>query len=74
MVSARWNHPHTIEDLKTNISETIESINQITFLSGTKYGEMSECLHSGEWWALSAPFMNCISGFIELYLTYFVLL
>jgi hypothetical protein len=31
--------------------------------SGTEYGEMSERLHSGEWWALPAPFMNCILRF-----------
>jgi hypothetical protein len=42
--------------------------------SGAEYGEMSECLHSGEWWALPAPFMNFISGFIVFYFTYFVLL
>jgi hypothetical protein len=23
-------------------------------------GEMSGCLHSGEWWAFPVPFMNCI--------------
>jgi hypothetical protein len=23
-----------------------------SFSSGTEYGETSECLHSGEWWAL----------------------
>jgi hypothetical protein len=27
---------------------------------------MSECFDSGEWWALPASFMNCISGFIVL--------
>jgi hypothetical protein len=37
-------------------------------------GEISECLHSGEWWALPAHFMNCISSFIRLYFTYFDLL
>jgi hypothetical protein len=35
--------------------------------SGTEYGETGECLHSGEWWALPAAFMNCFSGFIVLY-------
>jgi hypothetical protein len=34
--------------------------------SGTGYGETSECLHSGEWWALAPPFVNCVSGFIVL--------
>jgi hypothetical protein len=48
-----------------NISEAITSINQKnSSLSGTEYDETSECLHSGEMWALSASFMNCISGFI----------
>jgi hypothetical protein len=42
--------------------------------SSTEYGERSECLHSGGWWVLPAYFMNCISGFIVLYFTYFVLL
>jgi hypothetical protein len=50
---------------KRNISEAIESINQRTLR--TEYGETSEFLHSGERWALPAPFMNCISGFILLY-------
>jgi hypothetical protein len=35
--------------------------------SGTEYGETSECLHSGEWRALPAPFTNCISSIIVLY-------
>jgi hypothetical protein len=35
-------------------------------------GEISECLHSGEWWTLPAPFMNCISGFIVLYCIHIV--
>jgi hypothetical protein len=34
--------------------------------NGTEYGEMSECLHSGEWWAVTATFVNCISDFIVL--------
>jgi hypothetical protein len=34
--------------------------------SGTEYGETNECLHSGEWWALPAPLMKGISGFIVL--------
>jgi hypothetical protein len=34
--------------------------------SGTEYGDTSECLHSGEWWALPAPIMNSITGFISL--------
>jgi hypothetical protein len=34
--------------------------------SGTEYGETSEYLHSGEWWARPEPFTNSISGFIVL--------
>jgi hypothetical protein len=34
--------------------------------NGAEYGETSVCLHSGEWWAIPAPFMNYISGFIVL--------
>jgi hypothetical protein len=52
---------------KGSISEAIASINQRTSSSDTKYSETSECLHSGERWALPALFMNCISGFIVLY-------
>jgi len=51
---------------KGNISEAIASINQRTLRRVAQNGETSECLHSGEWWALPAPFMNCISGFIVL--------
>jgi hypothetical protein len=34
--------------------------------NGTECGETSVCLHSGEWRAIPAPFINCISGFIVL--------
>jgi hypothetical protein len=51
---------------KGNISGAIASINQRTSSSGAEYGEASECLRSGERWALPTLYMNCISGFIVL--------
>jgi hypothetical protein len=52
---------------KSNISEATASIyERKSSSSGTEHGEMSECLNSGEGWALPVPFMNCFSGFIVL--------
>jgi hypothetical protein len=45
----------------------ITNINQITSSSDTGYGEMSDCLQSGEWWTLPAAFMNYISSFLILW-------
>jgi hypothetical protein len=53
-------NPHTIEDMETNISGQCKHKSKNSSSSGTEYGETSEFLHSGEWWALPAPFMECI--------------